>query len=264
MPILKKRTPIALTIAGSDSGGGAGIQADLKTFAALGVHGTSVITCLTAQNPRRVTSVSAVPTGMIRRQLEAVFAELPPDAIKTGMLYSETIIRAVAVFLRSLRRRPKLIVDPVLVATSGARLLKQSAILTFSSELLPMADLITPNLPEAEALTGLTIREPEDMRTAARKLHRQYRCGVVVKGGHLPGTTTAIDIFFDGRNERMLTIPFVRGAKLHGTGCTFSAAVTAWCARGYGLVDAVRAAKDFVTEAIHKRMRAGRHEVLRS
>src|SRR5262245_32622604 len=168
--------PCALTIAGSDSGGGAGIQADLKTFAALKVHGTSVITCLTAQNPRRVVAVEPTSTRQIQAELEAVFSELPPAAIKTGMLFSREIIDSVVTFLLSLRRRPVLVVDPVMIATSGAALLHKHAVEALQMKLLPIADLVTPNVPEAEALAGMKIREPEDLRAAARILQQQFGC----------------------------------------------------------------------------------------
>jgi hydroxymethylpyrimidine kinase/phosphomethylpyrimidine kinase len=254
--------PIALTVAGSDSGGGAGIQADLKTFAALGVHGASVITCLTAQNPAAVLGVEPVRPTMVRRQLEAIFAELPPQAIKTGMLYSAAIIREVARFLGELRRRPPLIVDPVMVAGSGARLLKPGAVRTLTEELLPLATLLTPNVPEAEALTGLRIREPEDLRAAARLLHRRHRCAVLFKGGHLSDSREAVDLFYDGQTELLLRAPWVKDVSTHGTGCTYAAAVAAWCARGLPLAEAVWRAKQFVTAAIARSRRIGRHWVL--
>lgn len=257
-----KQLPIALTIAGSDSGGGAGIQADLKTFAALGVHGTSVITCLTAQNPRAVLGVEASTPKFISQQLEAVFTELPPAAIKTGMLYSTAIIETVATFIGSLKRKPPLIVDPVLVATSGAVLLAPTAIKVLARKLLPLAELITPNIPEAEALTGSVIREPEDLRSCARQLHRAFGCTVLLKGGHLTNSTEAIDIFYDGNSELMLSAPFLKGRKLHGTGCTYSAAITAYRARGYDLPGSIKRAKEFITTVIADSPRAGKHYVL--
>ena len=236
---MTKRTalPIALTIAGSDSGGGAGIQADLKTFAALGVHGTSVITCLTAQNPKGVLGVQSATPTMLRQQLEAVFAELPPVACKTGMLYSTESVRIVVEFFSGKNRTP-LIVDPVMVATSGARLLKPSAIKAICDKLLPRATLVTPNLDEAELLLGMKIHEEEDLRTAARRIVERFGCAALVKGGHLRGTRDAVDIFNDGKTELMLTAPFVRGVSTHGTGCTYSAAIAAACALGVPLPEA--------------------------
>jgi hydroxymethylpyrimidine/phosphomethylpyrimidine kinase len=253
--------PIALTIAGSDSGGGAGLQADLKTFAALGVHGVSVITCLTAQNPRGVLGVQAATPAMVRRQLESVFAELPPAAGKTGMLYSAEIIRVVVDFFSG-KHRPPLIVDPVMVATSGARLLKPPAVRAICDRLLPLAALVTPNLDEAEWLLGIRIRHEEDLRTAARQIVKRFGCAALVKGGHLRGTREAVDIFNDGRTELLLTAPFVRGVPTHGTGCTCSAAITAHCARGLSLARAVPEAKQFITQAIAGSRRIGRHFAL--
>ena len=253
--------PSALTIAGSDSGGGAGIQADLKTFAALGVHGTSAITCVTAQNPCEVRSLQACTAEIVRQQIEAVFAELPPAAVKTGMLYSAAIIRTVVDNFRH-PNRPPLIVDPVMIATSGASLLKPAAMTALRTQLLPLATLITPNLDEAELLTGLKLTQPEDLRVAARLLHRQFGCAVLVKGGHLHGVHDAVDIFFDGTTELLLAAPFVRGVATHGTGCTYSAAITAHLAWGCALPDAIARAKEFISQAIAQRHVVGRHCVL--
>jgi hydroxymethylpyrimidine/phosphomethylpyrimidine kinase len=255
--------PCALTVAGSDSGGGAGIQADLKTFAALAVHGASVITCLTAQNPKMVSAVEPASARIIEEQLLAVFDELPPRAIKTGMLFSPEIIEVIAKFLGSQRRRPPLIIDPVMVATSGTLLLRDDAITALKTRLLPLADLMTPNVLEAESLTGLQIREPEDLRVAARRLREQFRCAVLLKGGHLRNINSAMDIFFDGKTELLLSAPFVRGVSTHGTGCTYSAAIAAFCARGKSLAEAVRLAKDYITRTIANSARVGRHHVLR-
>ena len=257
---VRKRIQIALTIAGSDSGGGAGLQADLKTFAALGVHGTSVVTCLTAQNPKQVSGVEACSPRFIRAQFEALFSELPPRAAKTGMLFSAAIIREVA---RAFRDRPcPLVVDPVMIATSGSALLRREAVRALTEKLLPLATLITPNVPEAEALLGITIREPEDLRRAAHTLHERFGGAVLMKGGHLATTREAIDFFYDGRVELLLSSPRVRGIHTHGTGCTCSAAITAGLARGQTLVRAVQQAKDFVTHAIATSHKAGRHDVL--
>jgi hydroxymethylpyrimidine/phosphomethylpyrimidine kinase len=257
----RPRLPIALTIAGSDSGGGAGIQADLKTFAALGVHGTSVVTCLTAQNPKRVLGVQPATPKMIRQQLEAIFAELPPAACKTGMLYSADIIRVVVEFF-DLKSRPPLIVDPVMVATSGACLLERSAAKAVCDKLLPLATLVTPNLDESELLLGMKIRDEEDLRTAARQIVARFGCAALVKGGHLRGTREAVDIFNDGETELLLTAPFVRGVSTHGTGCTYSAAIAAYCAKGLALAETVQGAKEFITQAIADSRRIGRHFAL--
>ena len=254
---------IALTIAGSDSGGGAGIQADLKTFASLGVHGTCAITCITAQNPEGVRGIQACRPEIVRQQMEAVFAELPPAAVKTGMLYSTEIIRAVAAFFKS-GSRPALVVDPVMVATSGARLLKPSAIDLLKRELLPLATLVTPNLDEAEILVGEKLRSVEDLRAAARVLHGRFGCAALVKGGHLRGLKEAVDIFYDGKEELLLSAPFVRGVSTHGTGCTYSAAVAGWLARGCSLNRAVEQAKEYITQAIAGSRVAAGHSVLNS
>lgn len=257
----RKKLPVALTIAGSDSGGGAGIQADLKTFAALGAHGTCAITCLTAQNPRGVRGVHATTPENLRQQIEAVFDELPPAAVKTGMLFSADLINVVAAHFQKRRRTP-LVIDPVMVATSGARLLKPAAMRALTECLLPLATLVTPNLDEAQLLLDLPIRDEEGLREAARRIHARFGCAALVKGGHLRGAREAVDIFFDGREEWMLSAPFVRGVSTHGTGCTYSAAITALLARGCSLPDAVTQAKEFITGAIAESVRAGRHPVL--
>jgi len=257
----RTRIPTALTIAGSDSGGGAGIQADLKTFAALGVHGTTAVTCLTAQNPRGVRAIQACRPDIVRSQIEAVFAELPPAAVKTGMLYSSAIIRVVGQWFRKHRRTP-LIIDPVMVATSGAPLLKPSALRTIRNDLLPRAELVTPNLREAEILLGHPIDSVEDQRRAAREICSQFGCAALVKGGHWAGAVEAVDFFFDGRTELLLISPFIHGVSTHGTGCTLSAAIAGYRARGDSLVKAITRAKAYISRAISGGHRVGRHDVL--
>ena len=257
--------PVALAIAGSDSGGGAGIQADLKTFAALGVHGTSAIACLTAQNPKRVLGVEPCPPKMLRRQIQAVFEELPPRAVKTGMLFSAENIRAVANFFRTPNfklRSPKLVVDPVMVSTSGAKLLEPAAVKILKDRLLPLATLVTPNLDETQILTGHKPVSVEDMRAAARQIHSRFGCAVLVKGGHLRGGRDAVDIFFDGKTELLLSAPFVKGVSTHGTGCTYSAAICAALALGHDLPGAVNVGKQFVTKVILGSYRIGHHFAL--
>jgi len=259
----RRQLACALTIAGSDSGGGAGIQADLKTFAALGVHGASVVTCLTAQNPRHVLGIYPATPEFVVLQLQAVFSELPPRAIKTGMLFSADIIEAIASFVK--RNRPaecKLIVDPVMVATSGGLLLEKSAVKALCTNLLPMADLITPNIPEAEALTGARLTDSDALRNCARQLHSKFGCAVLLKGGHLAKAREARDVFYDGKTELLLSAPFVRGVSTHGTGCTCSAAVAAYSVRGRSLAEAVRLAKRYITRAIRSSTRVGTHHVL--
>jgi hydroxymethylpyrimidine/phosphomethylpyrimidine kinase len=264
MPRKKRndRVPSALTIAGSDSGGGAGIQADLKTFAALGVHGTTALTCITAQNPKEVRSVQAVDVGVLKDQIEAVFAELPPAAIKTGMLFSAEIIEVVSDTL-SRQRRVRLIVDPVMISTSGAQLLRDDAIKILEKKLLPRADLVTPNRDEAEFLLKRKLSDWEELRAAAREIHAHYGCAALVKGGHVPGPL-AVDFFFDGKSELMLEAPRVKGISTHGTGCTYSAAIAAYCAQRESLVDAVILAKTFISNAIASSVRCRRHWVLNS
>jgi hydroxymethylpyrimidine/phosphomethylpyrimidine kinase len=258
---MRKRHPIALTIAGSDSGGGAGIQADLKVFAGLGVHGASAITCLTAQNPRGVRGIQAARPALVRQQIEAVFEELPPKAVKTGMLFSKEIIREVARFFGR-GNRPPVIVDPVMVATSGARLLQSSAIRALGDELLPLATLVTPNLDEAAILVGHELKTVDDLHAAAVEIRRRFGCATLVKGGHLRGVREAVDIYHDGETTLLLAAPFVRGVSTHGTGCTYSAAITGYLALGCDLPYAVRMAKKFITLAIKQSIKAGRHTVL--
>lgn len=259
----QKQIPVALTIAGSDSGGGAGIQADLKTFAALDVHGTSAVTCITAQNPRHVLAIQACQPEIVRGQIEAVMEELPPAAVKTGMLYSAEIIRVVVESCK--KNRPlALVVDPVMISTSGSRLLKSSAINLLKNALLPLATLVTPNLDEAIILAGRDLKSPEDLRWAAKTIHERFGCAALIKGGHLRNSREAVDIFFDGKNELMLTAPFVKGVHTHGTGCTYSAAITGFLARGHELPDAVARAKEFISQAIAQSLSTGKYSLLNS
>jgi hydroxymethylpyrimidine/phosphomethylpyrimidine kinase len=261
----RKHLPVALTIAGSDSGGGAGIQADLKTFAALGVHGASAIACVTAQNPRRVFGIEPVSPKMLRQQIEAAFEEMPPVAVKTGMLFSARNISVVADFFRNLKFKTqnlKLVVDPVMVSTSGAKLLEPKAVKILMEKLLPLAMLVTPNLDETEILIGQKPASVEEMREAARRIHLHYGCAALVKGGHLRGGSGAVDIFFDGKTELLLSAPFVNGIRTHGTGCTYSAAICAALALGHDLPHAVQIGKQFVTAAIARSQRIGKHFAL--
>jgi hydroxymethylpyrimidine/phosphomethylpyrimidine kinase len=254
--------PVALTIGGSDSGGGAGIQADLKTFAALDAHGASVVTCLTAQNPKTVLGVRAVEAEFVRLQLEAVFGELRPAAVKTGMLFSAEIIRTVREFFEGMQKKPSLVIDPVTISTSGARLLEGEGLEALKE--FGLATLITPNVDEASALLdGMVISTPEELRLAARELHRTMGCAVLAKGGHLNTGADAIDFFYDGKTELILSAPRVRGVRTHGTGCTYSAAIAAYLARGMKLEKAVVAAKSYVSRAIAGSTRIGkRHQAL--
>lgn len=238
----------ALTIAGSDSGGGAGIQADLKTFAALGIYGTSAITALTAQNTRGVAGVHLVPAEFVTQQIEVVTSDLGCDAVKTGMLATAAIVEAVAASIEALDL-PNLVVDPVMIAKSGDRLLDEDAVRALQSTLLRHARVVTPNIPEAEVLADLTIRSLADMREAARRIMKLRPAAVIVKGGHLPGPTMT-DVLFDGDTFVELSEPRVEGRHTHGTGCTFSAALAAHLAHGRSLADAARGAKTYVTEAM--------------
>jgi len=244
MPDLR---PIALTIAGSDSGGGAGIQADLKTFHAFGVYGTSAITAITAQNTVGVTAVHPVPLGIVQAQIEAVWSDLPPRAVKTGMLATRSLVECVATALRE-RSAPSYVLDPVMVATSGDRLLDADAEASLADLLLPLSALITPNLHEAAILTGRELRTLEDMSRAARTLVERGAGAALVKGGHLLGD--AIDVLWDGETERVWRRPRVDTRHTHGTGCTLSAAAAAGLALGLPLGEAVDRAVRFVARAI--------------
>ena len=241
-------TSIALTIAGSDSGGGAGIQADLKTFSALGVYGASVITAVTAQNTRAVTAVEAISPALIRAQIEAVFADLPPQAVKTGMLGDSQTICTVADSLTAVAL-PYLVIDPVMVAKSGDKLLADAAIATLRERLIPLATLITPNLPEAGELLGRSVTTRDDMPQAAADLLALGCHAVLLKGGHLAGDASD-DLLLTTGGATWLSAARHPGKNTHGTGCTLSAAITAGLARGLALVDAVHAAKDYIGAAI--------------
>jgi hydroxymethylpyrimidine/phosphomethylpyrimidine kinase len=245
---------VALTIAGSDSGGGAGIQADLKTFAAHGVHGTSAVTAVTAQNSVHVVEAFALGPRLVVAQIEAVTSDMRVAAAKTGMLATRGIVKAVAEAVARLRI-PHLVVDPVMVAKGGDRLLDAGAVRAYVDALFPVAELVTPNLPEAAALLGRPVRTLDEMRAAARDLKDLGPAAVLVKGGHLEGD--AVDVFFDGRRSEELAVPRVPTANTHGTGCTLSAAIAARMARGEELLDAVRGAKAFVTEAIRGSYQVG-------
>lgn len=242
----KTSIPRALTIAGSDSGAGAGIQADLKTFAALRVYGLSALTAITAQNTQGVHAVQDLPPELIRAQIDAVLEDIGADVAKTGMLSSPAIIEEVARCVS--RWNLRLVVDPVMMAKSGDPLLQPEAVTTLSTALLPLAEVITPNLYEAEVLTGQRIETLDDMRAAAQVIYALGPRHVVVKGGHR--VADPVDVYFDGerfvelRGERILT------PHTHGTGCTFSAAIAAFIARGLPVDAAVAGAKNYITEAI--------------
>ncbi|HEX6644870.1 MAG TPA: bifunctional hydroxymethylpyrimidine kinase/phosphomethylpyrimidine kinase [Gemmatimonadales bacterium] len=239
---------IALTIAGSDSGGGAGIQADLKTFHQFGVHGTSAIVALTAQNTRGVRAVHPAPVEFVRQQLDALAEDLPPDALKTGMLAEPALVRLVAEVVRARRWTP-LVVDPVMVATSGDRLLSADAENLVRDELLPLAAVVTPNLDEAAILAGMPVESVEEMERAGRMLVERGAGAALVKGGHLEGDMVT-DLLVTSSGVRRFEGPRIRSTSTHGTGCTLSAAITAGLALGRPLEAAVEDAIDFVQRAI--------------
>ena len=245
--------PVALTIAGSDSSAGAGIQADLKTFGALGVYGLTAITCIVAETPGLVLEIEAVSAEMVCAQIEVLLKSFPVAAIKTGLLFSGEIVSQVGRILRAQTAKgnaaPHLVVDPVMVATSGDLLLRDDVVEAYEHELFPLAALITPNLDEAARLMGEPISDLQSMRNAGARLTEKYRIPVLLKGGHLSGED-AIDLLFLGENVVELSTPFSRGIATHGTGCTYSAAITAGLASGLSLEEAVRRAKKFVTATI--------------
>lgn len=254
--------PRAMTIAGSDSGGGAGIQADLKTFNALRVFGTSAITALTAQNTEGVRDVHLVPPEMVAAQIDAVLDDIGTDAAKTGMLGTTAIVEAVAERIRYWRDRLgpfPLVVDPVMIAKSGAPLLDEPARDAVRRLLLPLATVLTPNRHEAEELSGIPVRSLDDARRAARALHALGARWAVVKGGHVAeDAAEAVDVVYDGREWHLLRAPRIVTRSTHGTGCTFSAAITAYLARGYPVLRALQEAKAYITEAIRRAPAIGR------
>ena len=246
----------ALTIAGSDSGGGAGIQADLKTFAAFGVYGTSALAALTAQNTVAVTAMHLVPPEFVVAQIDAVVADLGCDAVKTGMLATAGIVAAVAGAIARLQL-PNVVVDPVMVAKSGDHLLAAEAVDAVRRQLLPLARVVTPNVPEAEVLTGLTIRTRDDALAAARALRALGAAAVVVKGGHLD-RADIVDVLIDGDRAVEIVGERVPGVHTHGTGCTFASAIAARLALGDEIEAAVRAAQAYVREAMRTGVPLGR------
>ncbi|HEX4566181.1 MAG TPA: bifunctional hydroxymethylpyrimidine kinase/phosphomethylpyrimidine kinase [Vicinamibacterales bacterium] len=251
---------IALTIAGSDSSGGAGIQADLKTFAAFGVYGASAITAVTAQNTKGVSAWEPISTELVIAQIETVASDIPPDAVKTGMLASAAIVEAVAATIEELEL-PNLVVDPVMVAKGGSRLLRDDAIAALVAELLPRAEVATPNIPEAEVLVGFPIRTLDEMREAARRIRKLGPRVVVLKGGHLPPSESDPDSCVDVVSSAQADFD-VRGARIetrrtHGTGCTFAAAITAALALGQPVEQAIRGAREYVEGAIRSAPQIG-------
>ncbi|WP_414566780.1 MULTISPECIES: bifunctional hydroxymethylpyrimidine kinase/phosphomethylpyrimidine kinase [unclassified Anabaena] len=243
-------TPVALTIAGSDSGGGAGIQADLRTFAFHCVHGTSAITCVTAQNTLEVTRVDAMPKEAVVAQIQAVVEDIGVQAAKTGMLLNQEIISAVAQQVEALQIE-NLVVDPVMVSRTGAQLIDDDAVNTLRHALIPQAAIVTPNRYEAQILSGFPINSLDDMRAAAQAIHRNLRVkAVLIKGGGMQGNSRGVDIWFDGQKLETLITQQVDTKNTHGTGCTLSAAIAANLAMGMDLWPAVQQAKNYVTHAL--------------
>ncbi|NQU10095.1 bifunctional hydroxymethylpyrimidine kinase/phosphomethylpyrimidine kinase [bacterium] len=261
-PPTSRRTPIALTVAGSDSGGGAGIQADLKVFHALGVFGTSAITCVTAQNPAGVSAVQPIRAAVVTAQLDRIFAAFTVGAAKTGMLYNAAVIEAVSDAFRRRRFRP-VVVDPVMVATSGAMLLRPAAVANLRRHLLPLAAVVTPNVAEAEVLAGRAIRSVAGLRETARALSERYGVPFLLKGGHRPAGGRVVDVLCDKDGLVEFTSRHVRGINPHGAGCTFAAAIAAHLARGCTLRVAVARAKRLITRALARPLMLGRYQALR-
>jgi len=245
--------PLALTIAGSDCSAGAGVQADLKTFTALGVYGLTAVTCIVAEVPGKVSRIEPVPEKMVREQIDVLLENFRVGAIKTGLLCSAEIVSAVAEAIQNKEkktaRRIPFVVDPVMIATSGDNLLGRGAIESYKNKLFPLAALITPNLDEAAALLETTIKDRNQMKNAAKALAKKYRTSIPLKGGHLDGDK-AIDLLFHNGALTEFSAAFVRGVETHGTGCTYSAAITAGLASGVSLEQAIKRAKKFVTKAI--------------
>src|SRR4030095_9517614 len=255
-----KNVPVALSIAGSDGSAGAGIQADLKTFSALDVYGLTAVTCIVAEIPGKVSQIEPASARIVREQIEVLAKSFPIAAIKTGLLCSGEIISAVAKAIREFGKmfapRIPLVIDPIFVATSGDPLLEPAAIETYEKELFPLASLITPNLDEAGRLLGTKIRNRQSMRVAGKELERKFRTAILLKGGHLAGGR-AIDLLFADGKVVEFSAPKASGVATHGTGCTYSAAITAGLASGLPIEEAIRQAKKFVTESIRNHFQWG-------
>lgn len=250
-----RKIKTVLTIAGSDSSGGAGIQADLKTMLANGVYGMSAITALTAQNTMGVTAISEVTPEFLGQQIDAVFTDIFPDAVKTGMVANAKLIEVIAERL-SLYKVGNIVVDPVMIATSGARLISEEAIAVLKEKLLPMATVITPNIPEAEVLSGIKISDKADMKKSADLINKTYGCAVLLKGGH--SINDANDLLYE--NGEMMWFEGVRidNPNTHGTGCTLSSAIASNLAKGYDLTQSVRLAKEYISGALSAMLDLGK------
>ncbi|MBW4692475.1 MAG: bifunctional hydroxymethylpyrimidine kinase/phosphomethylpyrimidine kinase [Lyngbya sp. HA4199-MV5] len=248
--------PVAMTIAGSDSGGGAGIQADLRTFAFHRVHGTCAITCITAQNTLGVDRVDALPPEAVVAQVKAVIQDIGIQAAKTGMLLNQEIIQAVAAQIEAWRIT-NLVVDPVMVSRTGAQLIDDAAIATLKAVLIPHATVLTPNRYEAQMLSGVEVHTLEEMQTAAQRIYQLGAKAVLVKGGGMEGDLRGVDVWFDGQQLETLTTTTVNTMNTHGTGCTLSAAIAANLALGHDPLTATRRAKAYVTQALHHSLAIG-------
>ena len=238
-----------MTIAGSDSGGEAGIQADLKVFALLGVHGATAITCLTAQNRLAISRLAPCPPEMVRAQMEAVAEGYSIAAAKTGMLFSAEIVREAVRFFKQRPQIP-LVVDPVIISTSGRRLLQITGLKTLQRELLPLAAMVTPNVAEAEIFLGRKINSAAQLRAAAREIYESFGCAALIKGGHLRGAKEAVDFFYGPEGEWMISALRLENVVLHGTGCIYSAAIAAGMACGKSAIKSIELAKQHITQAI--------------
>ena len=248
---MNRKLPVALTIAGSDPSGGAGVQADLKTFTSLGVYGQAVITSLTAQNINEVTAIRDIPPEFIGKQIDTLHKDLGFDAVKTGMLSNRKVISTVAWKVKEYGIK-NLVVDPVIISTSGTLLLKENAINLLKSELIPKCLLLTPNIHEAEVLTGSKLTGPDAIKKAAIEL-RDLGCPyVLIKGGHSKDTENSNDLLYDGKKFREFRAKRIKGINLHGTGCTFSAAICAWLAAGKDIEDSITSAKKYISSSLKR------------
>ncbi len=269
MALIAPRLPIALTIAGSDSGGGAGIQADLKTFAAMGVFGTTAITAVTAQNPDGVSAIQGVEPEIVAEQIRQVLAYFPVGAVKVGMLLSLEIIHTVADVLEQERGRADtgnggnpLVVDPVMLATSGAKLLNDDAVEALCSRIFPLASLITPNMDEAALLAGQPVETDEHLAPAAEAIYGRFGVPVLVKGGHLKDSEEAVDVLYDGNTPEYFAAPYLRQVNAHGTGCTLSSAIAVYLMRGFPLGDAVSEGKNYLHQTLANSLPVGKNIIL--
>ncbi|MDY3954458.1 MAG: bifunctional hydroxymethylpyrimidine kinase/phosphomethylpyrimidine kinase [Anaerovoracaceae bacterium] len=245
----------ALSIAGSDSSGGAGIQADIKTMTLNGVYAMSAITALTAQNTTGVSDIWEVTPEFLGQQIDSVFEDIPPDAVKIGMVSSSKLIRVIAQKLKT-HKAENIVVDPVMVATSGSKLIADDAVRILTAELLPIATIVTPNLPEAEVLSGMSIQSPDDMVAAAKRINEAYGCAVLCKGGH--SLNDANDLLYANGSYKWFEGKRIDNPNTHGTGCTLSSAISANLAKGFDLYDSVRRAKDYISGALASMLDLGR------